>query len=78
MITAIYIDSKALDVVSHRKFFHKLSAYGIGRNLLAWITHLLTSRIHNTRVGKIPHRYIGFSVFDLMHTHTHTCTRGLY
>jgi len=53
MTTAIYIDyCKAFDVVSHPKLFHKLSAYGIGGNLLALIMHLLTSRSQITRVGK--------------------------
>jgi len=52
IITAIYIDySKAFDVVSHPKLFHKLSAYGISGNLLTWIRQLLTGRTQNTRVG---------------------------
>ena len=49
---AVYIDySKAFDTVSHPKLFHKLSAYGIGGNVLAWIIHLLTDRTQKTRVS---------------------------
>ena len=51
MITAIFDCTKAFDVVSHPKLFHKLSAYGIGGNLLTWIRQLLTDRTQNTRVG---------------------------
>jgi len=52
MITAIYIDySKAFDIVSHSKLFHKPPAYGIGDNLLTWIRQLLCGRTQNTRVG---------------------------
>jgi len=48
VITAIYIDySKAFDVVSRPKLFHKLSAYGIGGNLLTCIRQLLTDRTQN-------------------------------
>jgi len=52
MVTAVYIDySKAFDTVSHVKLFQKLSAFGIGGNLLAWIKALLTGRTQRTRVG---------------------------
>ena len=52
MVTAVYIDySKAFDTVSHVKLFQKLSAFGSGGNLLAWIKALLTGRTQRTRVG---------------------------
>ena len=52
MVTAVYIDySMVFDTVSYVELFHKLSAFGIGGNLLAWIKALLTGRTQRTRVG---------------------------
>ena len=36
--------SKAFDTVSHRKFIHKLKAFGINSQLLAWIQEWLLGR----------------------------------
>jgi len=44
-VAIAYIDyAKAFDVVSHVKLLHKLSAYGIAGDLLAWIRAFLTGR----------------------------------
>jgi len=51
-VTVAYVDfAKAFDSVSHPKLFHKLKAYGITGNLLAWIEDLLTGRTQRVKVG---------------------------
>ena len=41
---AILDFSKAFDTVPHKKFLHKLSAYGINGQIHAWLTQFLTAR----------------------------------
>jgi hypothetical protein len=44
-VDVVYMDfSKAFDVVLHKRLLHKLQAYGIGGQLLAWISDWLTTR----------------------------------
>ena len=51
-VAIAYIDyAKAFDVVSHVKLLHKLSAYGIAGDLLAWIRAFLTGRSQCTRIN---------------------------
>jgi ribonuclease P/MRP protein subunit RPP40 len=49
---AAYIDfAKAFDSISGPKLCHKLAAYGISGNLLAWINNFVSNRQQCTRVG---------------------------
>jgi len=51
-VGAVYVDfSKAFDSVCHTKLIAKLSAVGIGGNLLSWIGEFLRDRTHCTKVG---------------------------
>ena len=44
-VDVVYLDfRKAFDTVPHRRLVHKLRAYGIRGNLLAWITDFLNQR----------------------------------
>ena len=48
----IYIDfNKAFDSVVHSKLLQKLIAYGVGGNLLHWLTSFLTNRTQCVKVG---------------------------
>ena len=50
--TAVLFDfRKAFDLVSHKKLLLKLSAYGIGGNLLQLIEDFLSNRTQVTKVG---------------------------
>ena len=51
-VVVAYIDfHRAFDSISHVKLIHKLKAYGIGGNLLAWISVFLINRFQRVRVG---------------------------
>jgi hypothetical protein len=51
-VDCIYLDlSKAFDSVSHRLLLHKLTTYGVGRALLAWIGSYLSNRRQRCNVG---------------------------
>ena len=42
---AVYLDlSKAFDTVPHKKLLHKLKGYGVGGDILNWITDFLSDR----------------------------------
>ena len=52
-VDIVYMDfMKAFDKVPHERLFSKLSAYGIGGEILAWIRSFLTNRKQRVRVGE--------------------------
>ena len=51
-LDVLYLDfSKAFDTVPHRRLLVKLAAYGIGGNLLRWITLFLNGRRQRVVIG---------------------------
>ena len=51
-VVIAYVDfQRAFDSITHSKLIHKLSAYGVGGNLLFWITAFLSQRTQSVRVG---------------------------
>ena len=51
---AIFFDfAKAFDSVPHKPLLHKLQAYGIDGNLLAWIASFLSDRSFQVKTGNI-------------------------
>ena len=51
-VDIVYLDvRKAFDSVSHQKIIYKLSKYGIGGSLLAWIQNFLSNRVQRVKVG---------------------------
>jgi len=57
-VAIAHIDyAKAFDVVIHVKLLHKLSAYGIAGDLLAWIRAFLTGRSQCTRINQSYSQY---------------------
>ena len=57
-VAIAYVDyAKAFDVVIHVKLLHKLAAYGIAGDLLAWIRAFLTGRSQCTRINKSYSQY---------------------
>ena len=52
-VDIVYMDfMKAFDKVPHERLLSKLSAYGIGGEVLAWIRSFLTNRKQRVRVGE--------------------------
>ena len=52
-IDVIYTDfCKAFDIVPHKRLLHKLQAYGIRGQLLAWIRDWLTDRVQRVVLGE--------------------------
>ena len=52
-IDVIYLDfCKAFDIVPHLRLLHKLKAYGVGGQLLKWITDWLTTRKQRVVFGE--------------------------
>jgi hypothetical protein len=52
VVHSVFLDfAKAFDTVSHPKLLHKVSAYGIRGNVLAWLESLLSNRSQRVRVG---------------------------
>jgi hypothetical protein len=52
-IDVIYTDfCKAFDTVPHKRLLHKLQAYGISGQLLAWIQDWLTDRVQRVVLGE--------------------------
>ena len=53
-VAIVYIDfAKAFDVVSHKKLFARLHAYGVRGPVLLWIQNFFAERTHQTKIG--PH-----------------------
>jgi hypothetical protein len=51
LIDIIYTDfQKAFDTVPHQRMIHKIKAYGIGGNVIKWISSFLTGRKQRVRV----------------------------